>query len=184
VKNFTIRRASLEDAEAAAAVQCRSSLVAYRDIFPPEAPKPTPEGLTPMWRSRLEDDRWAAWVAEAAGDIVGAVMAGPDPDAQEKDRVGHLARMYVVADCWGRGVGRALYGAAIEWLRSAGFLCATLWVLEKNTRGRRLYEHLGWVEDGRELVWDKLGVREVGYRLELGPSHGAGMSRHPVARAR
>jgi GNAT superfamily N-acetyltransferase len=174
VKTLIIREASLEDAAAAAAVQCRSSLVAYRHIFPPEAPKPTPEDLTPMWRSRIEDDRWAVWVAEARGNVVGAAMAGPDPDAREKDRVGHLARMYVVPDHWGQGVGRALYEAAIEWLRGTGFLRATLWVLEANTRGRHWYEHLGWVENRRELVWDKLGVREVGYRLELGPSPGAG----------
>jgi GNAT superfamily N-acetyltransferase len=177
VKAATLRRASLDDSAAAAAVQCRSALVAYRHIFPAEAPAPTPESLTPLWNARIDDDRWAVWVAEKGGDVVGAVMAGPDPDAPGKQRVGHLARLYVLPECWGSGVGRLLYNAAIEWLRSSGFLQLTLWVLEANTRGRRWYERRGWVQDGRELVWEKLGVREVGYRLELAPD-----ARHPVPR--
>ncbi len=96
---------------------------------------------------------------------MGVVLAGPD---QIEPSVGHMARLYVAPDRWGRGIGSALYWAAIGFLREAAFAEATLWVLERNERARSWYEHLGWRPSGeRKTVYAPAGVEDLRYRLVL-----------------
>ncbi len=47
---------------------------------------------------------------------------------------------------------------AIDELRALGVREAVLWVLRDNRRARRLYENLGWRDDGRTRTDDYGGV--------------------------
>ncbi|MCB1004655.1 MAG: GNAT family N-acetyltransferase [Acidimicrobiales bacterium] len=61
--------------------------------------------------------------------------------------VAHLGM--VVADGWrGRGVGRALLAVALDWAREAGAHKVELQLWPHNTAARRLYERMGFVEEG------------------------------------
>lgn len=61
--------------------------------------------------------------------------------------VAHLGM--VVADGWrGRGVGRALLAAAIDWARHAGAHKVELQCWPHNDAARRLYEGMGFVQEG------------------------------------
>ncbi len=61
--------------------------------------------------------------------------------------VAHLGM--VVADGWrGRGVGRALLTAAIEWAREVGAHKVELQCWPHNDAARRLYEGMGFVQEG------------------------------------
>jgi ribosomal protein S18 acetylase RimI-like enzyme len=60
----------------------------------------------------------------------------------------YLAELYVVPDHRGRGLGRALMEAAIEFARSEGADYMDLGTSEDDTVARRLYESLGF--DNRE----------------------------------
>jgi L-amino acid N-acyltransferase YncA len=125
---------------------------------------------------------WAAWlekreprttvlVAERSARVVGFVSVGPSRDPDAVDRVAELYAVYVVAEEWGRGVGRRLLTEAADAMRGAGFREATLWVLDDNPRARRAYEAAGWALDGGEkedVVLGDVPVVEVRYRLRLG----------------
>ena len=46
------------------------------------------------------------------------------------------------------GLGRFLMNRILEWMRVRGFKKAELCVFASNTRARRLYESLGFLEEG------------------------------------
>jgi ribosomal protein S18 acetylase RimI-like enzyme len=169
-----IRPAELGEAAELARLQLRTSLDAYAHIFPPEAPPPTHEDLLAMWEHWLGPDHAAgrrgfvAVVDSGDGDgdeLVGVVLAGPDPDEPE---VGHLARLYVAPEAWGDRIGTRLYDTAMTSMVEAGFSEATLWVLERNTRARSWYERLGWRPSGtRKATYAPGGIYDAGYRIDL-----------------
>ncbi len=67
----------------------------------------------------------------------------------ELARYGVASLGMCVADGWrGRGVGRALMDAAIEWARAAGAHKVELQVWPHNDAARRLYERMGFVQEG------------------------------------
>lgn len=106
-------------------------------------------------------------VAELGGGIVGYALAtvARDPDC-ETTTTGELAVLNVDPDHWRKGVGRALVAEATHWWRQRNFTLAVLWTLERNQRGRRFYEALGWVADGasRSETLTGFGLPEVRYR--------------------
>jgi ribosomal protein S18 acetylase RimI-like enzyme len=163
-----VRPAEPEEAAALARLNLRTALAAYGHIFPPESPPPTHDELVAQWEHWLGPDRAhgrRGFVADDGGEVVGVVLAGPDPDDR---RVGHLARLYVAPELWGRGIGTRLYDAALASMVGAGFPAATLWVLERNSRARRWYERLGWRLSGeRKTLFAPAGIDDVGYRLDL-----------------
>jgi ribosomal protein S18 acetylase RimI-like enzyme len=149
-----------------AELHLRTAIVGYGHIFPAEAPPPTIEELLAQWEHWLGPDRARgrrAFVAHAGAAVVGVIVAGPDPEEPE---LGHLARLYVTPELWGGGIGRALYTAAMDHLRAAGFDTATLWVLERNERARAWYERLGWQPTGEQKpVYAPAGIVDVRYRI-------------------
>ena len=162
-----IHVATLAEAALLAELQRESSLVAYRHIFPPEAPKPTVERLLSLWESWLFSGVLTGFVAEVAGRPVGTVLAGADP---AEVTAGHIARMYVAPERWGQGIGRLLYDTAVDHVRCSGYPAATLWVLEHNHRARAWYERLGWAPTGeRKSVFQPGGIDELRYRRDLEP---------------
>ncbi len=163
----SIRDAEQNEAGALARLQLATALVAYAEIFPREAPAPTVEDLTRAWSTSLgPDDGERGFVAELDGQPVGVVLAGPDRQAPRR---GLVSRLYVAPDLWGTGIGVALHGAALDHLTHAGFVDATLWVLERNHRARWWYERLGWtLTDEERTVYEPAGIIDVRYGLPLG----------------
>ncbi len=112
--------------------------------------------------SRERDQR--VYAASDGADVLGVVVSGPDL----VEDAGHLGRLYVGPQHWGRGIGGRLYQAAIDHLTEAGFSQATLWVLERNTRARGWYERLGWEPTGaRKTVYAPASIDDIRYRLDL-----------------
>ena len=70
--------------------------------------------------------------------------------------------------------------AALDSLRQAGFVEATLWVLDGNERARRFYEVGGWEFDGATKDDQREGftLSEVRYRIQVRRS----AARDPSAR--
>jgi GNAT superfamily N-acetyltransferase len=169
-----VRNASPADAEQIAAVHVRSWQAAYRGLLPQEyLDRLDPADRLPRWRRTLgEMDRTAGGVLVAVtnGQVCGAAWFGParDPDT-DPAQVGELAGIYLVADAWGKGLGRSLMTTVLERLAAGGYEQATLWVLESNERARRFYAKAGWAEDGAVKQDDRLGfpITEVRYRRRL-----------------
>jgi GNAT superfamily N-acetyltransferase len=149
-----IRRASVDDAAAIAGVQMRSSQWTYRGLMPDAHldGRATAERIAERernWQAQLAaDSPRHAFVAERDGRLLGFAIGGPAEDVMLGSDCGELYAIYVEPDVVGSGVGRALFAAATEDLRTRGFLRAVLWVLEGNARARRFYEKAGWLPDG------------------------------------
>src|SRR3972149_10262017 len=87
-------------------------------------------------------------VAEANDQIVGFVASGTARDDTANPLTGEVYAIYVLPDCWDRGVGRTLLAHAEHDLLSHGYADAVLWVLGANQRARTFYEMAGWPADG------------------------------------
>lgn len=171
---ITTHRATPDDAAALAAVHSASATAAYRHIFPPDSPAPSPAELTPGWTALLESPQVQAFVACAGrtvgsepdrdrSPIVGGVAVGPEPQVPSGWL---LTRLYVHPEHWAGGAGSALHDRAVEAVAPMAD-SLNLWVLEENERGRRFYEQRGWrLVPGRYLLNDPPEVRDVLYQRD------------------
>ncbi|MEU4693936.1 GNAT family N-acetyltransferase [Actinoplanes sp. NPDC023714] len=160
-----VRSARVDDAEALAEVQTRSSREAYRGIMPAEhLDRMDVARRRRVWRDLIENDEAPAGtlVLEDAGEgVVGFVNVAAG------DGLGEIRAVYVVPELWGRGGGRLLMAAGLERLAEAGYRDVVLWVLEKNARARRFYESAGWRADGTSRTDESRGVALVTIRYRL-----------------
>ena len=104
-------------------------------------------------RPRLADgDAWRAWVAEAAGEIVGTVWLQwmekmPNP-VGEPEIHGYITNLYVRESARG-GAGSRLLAAALDACDAAGVHQCFLWPTQ---RSRTLYRRHGFTGDGEVMV--------------------------------
>lgn len=93
-----------------------------------------PEDYRPMIG---EDGR--GWVAEADGRILGFAVADL--------RRGNVWALFVDPDAEGRGVGRRLHEAMMDWMFGAG--AERVWLsTDPGTRAEAFYRAAGWVPAG------------------------------------
>lgn len=167
-----VRPASAADAPGIAEVRVRTWQVAYRDILPAQfLDELSIEASADRFRERLSaptPDR-RTWVAEAAGRIVGFVSLGAVRDQPAPRLSGEIYAIYVLAECWERGIGRQLLETAARELKALGYSDAVLWVLADNQRARTFYERAGWHADGatKQDTFGGREVTEVRYRIAL-----------------
>jgi GNAT superfamily N-acetyltransferase len=169
VEPTTIRRATIEDAEAIADVHAGSWQDAYRDLLPASTIEEMVAGTSRRvlrLRGQLsEPSPVKIWVADQGGTIVGFALIGPATEPGVPEGTGEVYAIYLRADAWGKGIGRALMARVVQDLVDAGFGRAVLWVLTANDRARRFYEAAGWRPDGATKVEERVGgsMSEVRY---------------------
>lgn len=130
------------------------------------------------WRERTEGAAEGArerqqFVAETGGDgLVGSVTvlveeAGVQDYFGEvvERRQGHLVGVFLREGHRGKGVGEAMFAAALEWARGAGLERARLFVHEGNGRAAAFYRRVGFVSSGVAVEGD--AGRELEHVLEL-----------------
>ena len=97
---------------------------------------------TPIPRERLAaalEARGRGWIAEEGGHVVGFSFAD-HVDAS-------IWALFLLPEWEGRGVGRALLRAAVDWLHAQGHATIRL-STSPGTRAEGFYEHLGWRRTG------------------------------------
>lgn len=113
------------------------------------------------WKERTEGAAEGAlerhqFVAETGGDgWVGSVTVLVE-EAGARDffggiverRQGHLVGVFLRDGHRGKGVGEALFAAALEWARGVGLERARLFVHEGNGRAAAFYRRVGFVSSG------------------------------------
>ena len=153
----TVRRATIDDAEAIATVQIRTWQAAYRGMMPQEhldsmdiaARTENIRGLA----KRYPQDLTLVSLG-ADGSITGFVNAGSYVGDDGPNRAeGHIRAIYVLPEHWGSGAGRALMTQALLGLAEKGLHPVRLWVLSANERARRFYALAGFAPDGTTGVY-------------------------------
>ncbi len=173
---MSVRAAELQDAPGIAQVHIASWQVAYRGLLPDSLlDNLSLNQRTLEWQEILSADDGQILVytqtIEIGTEIVGFAGIGKCRDEDlAQDMVGELYAIYLRPDCWGKGYGAALLGAAIAWLQAQGYPVITLWVLDGNQRAIHFYEAHGFRADGRiqeETLPGGIDVRELRYRHSL-----------------
>jgi ribosomal protein S18 acetylase RimI-like enzyme len=97
-------------------------------------------------------------VAEANGELIGFVSVHADWwDRRYQRRTAELHELVVHKDWQGKGVGRALMMAALDYARAQGCEYASLWVGEGNEKARAWYRRLGFEEVGKGWgIWVRM----------------------------
>lgn len=167
-----LRRAHRDDARGIAEVHVETWREAYRDLLPAGFLNAlSVEAREEYWSHELDcmSPERRPWVAEANGHIVGFACAGASREEATIESTGEIYALYVLPDCWARGVGRNLLKHVERDLVEHGYSEAVQWVLADNRRARAFYELAGWRTDGA-AKHDSIGgreVTEVRYRIAL-----------------
>jgi len=119
-----------------------------------------------FWRSRLESDAAATFLAIQGQETVGLVRTFVEP---EDVTSAQLVSMWVAPHARGRRVGRQLVAAVVQWARDHDATNVRLWVTDTNVAARRLYESCGFVlSGGRQTLPSDPTLSEVAMRRVLG----------------
>jgi putative acetyltransferase len=100
------------------------------------------------------------WAALVEGRVVGC--AGVTVEGRQAE----LHRMYVFVDFRGRGIGRRLLEAAIDFARARGCASMIIWSDVKFTAAHGLYEEFGFTRFGQRRCNDPDQALEYGYRKD------------------
>lgn len=168
---WAIRPATMDDAQAIETVRIATWKASYRGIVPAaylENLKVQSSRVEQMRAAIDRADAGVRLVAVADSRVIGMGIAGAPEDDQMPKGVGEIYAVYVLPECQGRGVGRALLECLITALQALGFQSAILWTLRDRRPTRRFYEANGWQLDGAEDILDLRGpVHLVRYARDL-----------------
>ena len=101
-------------------------------------------------------------VAKENGNVIGFVCYGDR--GEEAPDVGEIFALYVLADYYGKGVGRKLMDVGLEQIKH--FSQVRLWVLKENRRAIRFYEKCGFQPDGSEMTSPNISATEIRMTLK------------------
>lgn len=159
-----VRRAELDDAEAAAAAY----QAAWNAAHAPLIGKQLEELMTPLqvvagFGDSLGKTGPSAQilVAESGERIIGLAAV-----TSAGDGTGELTHLYVMPDHWGQGIGHKLQTAGLNELEAMGVTEVILWVAEANDRAQSFYNRTGWTPDG-ETRPSPLGPTELRYQKSI-----------------
>ncbi len=169
IKEVSLRRATVADAAAIAAVRIQSWLATYRGMIPDAYldEMKLDDSIT-HWRTILEalasaGDRVCVFVAESEGVIIGFAsgMLLPEP------KLGMNAELTAVylRPAWQRsGIGRRMVQKVARTLQAQGSDSLLVWVIAGNAMARNFYEELGGaLLREQNFSWDGMDLVEAGY---------------------
>jgi ribosomal protein S18 acetylase RimI-like enzyme len=151
-RQFTIRRASKEDAAGIAYLAELTFTETFGHLYPPEdlAAYVARSYTRQACLETLSDPRMAYWLADAGGEpAVGFALAGycKLPVEGLEPTAGELRQLYVRSAYQKQRLGTRLFAAALEWLE-ARYSPLFIGVWSKNHGAQRFYGRYGFVKVG------------------------------------
>lgn len=149
---FSIRRATVADAETLSVLASRTFVETFGHLYPDEDLQGFLREAYAVDRQRviLEHPAYAVWLLEADGVAIGHAAAGPCglPHADVQPGDGELKRLYLIKDYQSCGWGSRLFETALAWLQREG--PRTLWigVWSENFGAQRFYARYGFAQVG------------------------------------
>jgi ribosomal protein S18 acetylase RimI-like enzyme len=152
MSDAVIRRATIADAEALAAIGAATFTETFGHLYPAEDLRAFLAEAYGLERTRrdLADPAKAAWLVESQGEVVGYAQAGPCdlPHPEVTPASGELKRFYFLKRWQNRGMGRRLFGEAMAWLLAGGPRDIWIGVWSENHGAQRFYVREGFEKVG------------------------------------
>jgi ribosomal protein S18 acetylase RimI-like enzyme len=167
-----LRRARESDARGIAEVHVET----YRTAFRSDLPAHYLEAITvadreSYWARELRalPPERRPWVAEADDRLVGFVAAGAAHHPGASALTGEVYMLFVLPECWDRGLGRNLLAHAERDLLVNGYTEAEVWIPIGNERANSFGSLAGWQADGqtRTSGVGSTELVEARYRIAL-----------------
>lgn len=149
----TIRRATPDDANAAAEIGAATFVETFGHLYPPEDLKTfldkshTPES----WARTLADPKRAVWLVEhESGRRIGFIVVGACklPVQDMEAEAGEIQQLYVLAKFHNLRLGARLMDLGLEWLESQSRVPVYIGVWSENYGAQRFYGRYGFDKVG------------------------------------
>jgi len=101
------------------------------------------------WDAQANADGILVW--EEEGEVVGFIATRVD----SQTKIGGIPDMAVHPEHQGRGIGKALMQAALDYLKAAGMEYVRIETLEQNQVAAAFYRKVGFVEVARQIHYVK-----------------------------
>ncbi len=101
-----------------------------------------------LWAGRASDGNRDAMFVAADADAEVGVAGAYTPEGHENER--HIISMWVAPEYRGRGIGRHLLDAVVQWAWGSGAQRVTLWVVDGNDGAAELYLKYGFRATGMQ----------------------------------
>lgn len=167
---YSIRRATLEDAAALALVHETTWRETYSGLMSEQMLDAlTADARTEAWRRILSGETGylaTTYIAERDSEFVAFASCGEqrDPGLAAQGYAGEFAAVYVLKTAQRCGVGTRLMKTMMQDLTKQGLTGFTLWMPRENIPARSLYEQLGGKRIGqREVAREQGTLVEVAY---------------------
>jgi ribosomal protein S18 acetylase RimI-like enzyme len=169
---MTVRPLTPEDVPRVAALQVAAWRVAFAGILSQEALAClSVGGFEATWKEILTIAERTNLVVDRGEGAIGFVAFGPERgEHRPRGRIdAEVYGLYVDPEHWGERLGATLMQAALDQLRRERLSRVSLWVMSKNDRARRFYEHAGFAPTGRGRSSERAGCtfQEIEYAQEL-----------------
>jgi len=169
IKEIQLRRATVADAEAIAAIRIEGWRTTYRGMIPDSylAEMDMNENVL-HWRTILQalpvkEDSLCVYVAVSEDEIVGFVSAMKLSEPK-LDKDGEINAIYIRPQWQRCGIGKRMLHKAARSLQAMGCTSCVIWVIDGNSQARNFYEELGGeILIEQDFSWDGLDLTEVGY---------------------
>lgn len=169
IKEIQLRRATVADAEAIAAIRIEGWRTTYRGMIPDSylAEMDMNENVL-HWRTILQalpvkEDSLCVYVAVSEDEIVGFVSAMKLPEPK-LDKDSEINAIYIRPQWQRCGIGKRMLHKAARSLQAMGCTSCVIWVIDGNSQARNFYEELGGeILIEQDFSWDGLDLTEVGY---------------------
>lgn len=149
----TIRRATPDDAAAAAEISAATFVETFGHLYPPEDLQAfLDKSHTPAsWSRTLTDPNRATWLVEhEGGRKIGFLVVGACklPVKDMEPNAGEIQQLYVYAEFHNLRLGARLMEAGLEWLVSQGRTPVYIGVWSENYGAHRFYGRYGFSKVG------------------------------------
>jgi ribosomal protein S18 acetylase RimI-like enzyme len=149
----SIRRATPDDAAAAAELGAATFVETFGHLYPPEDLQAflAKSHSTENWSRNLADPDRAIWLVEHTnGRKIGFLVAGKCklPVENMEANAGEVQQLYVLAEFHNLRLGARLMDLGLEWLASQGKLPIYIGVWSENHRAQRFYARYGFNKVG------------------------------------
>jgi len=152
---FTLRRATVDDAETLSALATRTFVDTFGHLYPHSDLEPflAKTYSAQAQRALLSEPNLAIWLLEQGTTPVGYALAGPCtlPHADVAAGDGELKRLYVIKPLQSRGLGVHLMRTVMDWLLQGGPRTLWLGVWSDNLGAQRFYARYGFAKAGEYL---------------------------------